>query len=83
MPDDVLRCDEPAGDVPVEGGGGEGETVQSVEREAVMEVARVGKKAPDFTANAYHEGGFKKVSLSDYEGDWVMLCFYPGDFTFV
>jgi len=80
--DDVLRCDEPAGG-PVERAGGEEETVQSVEREAVMEVARVGEKAPDFTANAYHEGGFKQVSLSDYEGDWVMLCFYPGDFTFV
>ncbi len=82
MTDDVLRCDEPAGEEPIEGGGGE-ETVQPVEKEAVMEVARVGKKAPDFTANAYHEGGFKKVSLSDYEDDWVMLCFYPGDFTFV
>lgn len=82
MPENVLRCDEPAGDVPGEGGGGE-KAVQSVEKEAVMEVARVGEKAPDFTANAYHEGGFKKVSLSDYEGDWVMLCFYPGDFTFV
>lgn len=81
VPDDVLRCDEPAGE-PVGGEGG-GEETESEEKEAAMEVARVGKKAPDFTANAYHEGEFKKVSLSDYEGDWVMLCFYPGDFTFV
>ncbi len=43
----------------------------------------VGQQAPDFTAPAYHEGGFNPVSLSDYAGKWVLLCFYPGDFTFV
>ncbi|MCI4398521.1 MAG: redoxin domain-containing protein [Acidobacteria bacterium] len=43
----------------------------------------VGKKAPDFEASAFHEGGFKNVKLSDYLGKWVLLCFYPGDFTFV
>jgi len=48
-----------------------------------MAVARVGGKAPDFTATAYFEGTFKRVSLSDYGGKWVLLCFYPGDFTFV
>jgi hypothetical protein len=45
--------------------------------------ARVGKPAPDFEANAFFEGGFKNVKLSDYRGKWVVLCFYPGDFTFV
>jgi len=48
-----------------------------------MATARVGQKAPDFRANAYIGGGFKQVSLSDYSGQWVMVCFYPGDFTFV
>jgi alkyl hydroperoxide reductase subunit AhpC len=48
-----------------------------------MEVAHVGKEAPDFEASAYHEGGFKNVKLSDYRGQWVVVCFYPGDFTFV
>lgn len=43
----------------------------------------VGKKAPDSEAPAYHEGKFKKIKLSDYLGKWVVLCFYPGDFTFV
>jgi len=43
----------------------------------------VGKEAPDFEAAAYHEGGFKKIKLSDFRGKWVFLCFYPGDFTFV
>jgi peroxiredoxin (alkyl hydroperoxide reductase subunit C) len=45
--------------------------------------ARVGQKAPDFTAPAYFKGGFTSVKLSDHLGKWVMLCFYPGDFTFV
>ena len=43
----------------------------------------VGQKAPDFTAPAYYKGSFTSVKLSDYAGKWVMLCFYPGDFTFV
>ena len=45
--------------------------------------ARVGQKAPDFTAPAYYQGGFTNVSLSDFAGKWVLVCFYPGDFTFV
>jgi len=45
--------------------------------------ARVGAKAPDFTAPAYYKGDFTRVKLSDYLGKWVLLCFYPGDFTFV
>ena len=48
-----------------------------------MAVARAGAEAPDFSGMAYYEGGFKKVSLSDYAGKWTVLCFYPGDFTFV
>lgn len=45
--------------------------------------ARVGQKAPDFQAPAYYQGKFTDVKLSDYLGKWVLLCFYPGDFTFV
>lgn len=52
-------------------------------KEAIKMAARVGQKAPDFTAPAYHKGGFTSVSLSGFAGKWVMLCFYPGDFTFV
>jgi peroxiredoxin (alkyl hydroperoxide reductase subunit C) len=44
---------------------------------------KVGKPAPDFTAAAFHKGKFFNVSLSEYLGKWVLLCFYPGDFTFV
>ena len=52
--------------------------------EARMPVARVGGQAPDFEATAYVAGeGFKNIRLSSYRGKWVVLCFYPGDFTFV
>ncbi len=44
---------------------------------------QVGKPAPDFVAPAYHKGEFTSVKLSDCLGKWVVLCFYPGDFTFV
>ena len=52
------------------------------EEESMVQV-RAGGKAPDFTAPAYHQGKFTTVKLSDYLGKWVLLCFYPGDFTFV
>jgi len=48
-----------------------------------MDVARAGGKAPDFQGMAYHNGEFKQVKLSDYRGKWTVICFYPGDFTFV
>ena len=54
------------------------------EKEGVaMSVVRVGRKAPDFEAPAYQDGKFGQVKLSDYFGKWIVLCFYPGDFTFV
>ena len=52
-------------------------------RKEVKSMVQVGKKAPDFVAPAYHKGSFVNVQLSEYLGKWVLLCFYPGDFTFV
>ncbi len=43
----------------------------------------VGRKAPDFVAPGYHKGKFVQIKLSEYLGKWTLLCFYPGDFTFV
>lgn len=54
---------------------------KSGERKMVM--VRVGGKAPDFEAPAYFKGKFTTVKLSEYLGKWVLICFYPGDFTFV
>jgi peroxiredoxin 2/4 len=44
---------------------------------------RVGHTAPDFTATAVYDQEFKTVKLSDYRGKYVVLFFYPLDFTFV
>jgi peroxiredoxin (alkyl hydroperoxide reductase subunit C) len=43
----------------------------------------VGKKVPEFKAEAFVKGDIKKISVDDYKGQWLVLCFYPGDFTFV
>jgi len=59
--------------------------VKGIPQQEVMKMhARVGQQAPDFEANAFVAGeGFKPVKLSDYKGKWIVVCFYPGDFTFV
>jgi hypothetical protein len=61
----------------------EGGEVSETQKEVFKMIARVGKPAPDFEASAFLEGGFKNIKLSDYKGKWVVVCFYPGDFTFV
>lgn len=46
---------------------------------------QVGKLAPDFEAEAYVRGESepRRVSLAEHRGKWVVLFFYPRDFTFV
>ena len=44
---------------------------------------KVGSKAPDFKMQGVFKGEFNDFSLPDYEGKWVVLFFYPLDFTFV
>src|SRR5216117_2287492 len=46
---------------------------------------RIGKPAPEFEAEAWTRGahGPKKVGLSQHRGKWVVLFFYPRDFTFI
>ncbi len=56
---------------------------KEVEKKEGMKMIRVGKPAPLFEAQAFHKGKFTNVKLEDYRGKWVLLCFYPGDFTFV
>ena len=55
----------------------------ATEKKEVKSMIQVGRKAPDFTAPGYQKGKFVNIKLSDYLGKWVLLCFYPGDFTFV
>ena len=53
------------------------------DKEVEMALARVGHEAPDFQATAFVDGGSENIKLSDYGGKWIVLCFYPGDVTFV
>ena len=70
-------------------GGPVGEEPKDVEmstkqtQKEIHTMIKVGHKAPDFTAPGYHDGDFTSIKLSEYLGKWVLLCFYPGDFTFV
>ncbi|WP_013323938.1 peroxiredoxin [Gloeothece verrucosa] len=49
----------------------------------MAESLRVGQSAPDFTATAVIDQEFKTIKLSEYRGKYVVLFFYPLDFTFV
>jgi alkyl hydroperoxide reductase subunit AhpC len=44
---------------------------------------QIGDFAPTFTTDCFYKGEMIKTSLADYKGKWVMLFFYPLDFTFV
>lgn len=85
MPAEAIGCARPTGSVvgqtPADQGSGPNGK-ESISKEIMM-TAKVGSKAPDFQAPAYHHGKFTTVQLSDYLGKWLLLCFYPGDFTFV
>ncbi len=43
----------------------------------------INSPAPKFEAQAYHNGTIKKIKLAEYQGQWVILFFYPADFTFI
>jgi peroxiredoxin (alkyl hydroperoxide reductase subunit C) len=60
-----------------------GKETEKIVKEEKKAMIQVGKKAPDFSAPAYLQGKFVNIKLSEYLGKWVLLCFYPGDFTFV
>jgi len=43
----------------------------------------IGSKLPDIEFETYQDEKIEKVKLSDYEGKWLILFFYPADFTFI
>jgi peroxiredoxin len=43
----------------------------------------IGQQVPKVSLQAYHENEIKQINLADYRGQWLLLLFYPGDFTFV
>lgn len=85
MPEELkVGCAKPTGGVVGEEPTKEESTEEiSTKEKEVKAMIKVGRKAPDFIAPAYYQGKFVNVKLSEYLGKWVLLCFYPGDFTFV
>jgi AhpC/TSA family len=83
MPEAKDSCVKPArGPIVPQSVPQESKIAASVEVKEML--ARVGQEAPDFEANAFVAGkGFLPIRLSAYKGKWTVLCFYPGDFTFV
>jgi alkyl hydroperoxide reductase subunit AhpC len=70
-------CSGPVGAAPYPVG------TESGQQQGRPPTAKVGEPAPNFTLDAVVNKEFKKVSLADYRGKWVVLFFYPLDFTFV
>ncbi|MGM5481597.1 MAG: alkyl hydroperoxide reductase subunit C [Nanobdellota archaeon] len=46
-------------------------------------MVKLNEKAPEFKAQAYTDNTFKEVSLEEYKGKFIVMFFYPADFTFV
>ena len=82
MAEESVGCARPTGG-PVGESPDENETTHQKEIKKERPMLMVGQKVPDFTAPGYQKGTFVNIKLSDYLGKWVLLCFYPGDFTFV
>ncbi len=77
-------CERPTGG-PVAESKTSSETNSTSAPKEEKKMIMVGQKAPDFSAPGYLNGKFADFKLSDYYGNgkWALLCFYPGDFTFV
>jgi NADH-dependent peroxiredoxin subunit C len=48
-----------------------------------VKMISIGSKIPDAEISAFQGKSIKKVKLSDYKGKWMVMLFYPADFTFV
>lgn len=59
------------------------EDFESLPFDDMYENAMIGRKFPDFSFDTFHAGRLKKMKLSEFKGKWVVLFFYPADFTFV
>jgi len=78
-----VGCARPTGGPVGESVEEESREVNAVIKKEVSSMIQVGKKAPDLSAPGYQRGKCMSTKLSEYLGKWVLLCFYPGDFTFV
>lgn len=48
-----------------------------------MERIKISQKIPDFRLEVYHQEKIKKIRFFDYKGKWLVILFYPADFTFI
>ncbi len=55
----------------------------SCEEMEVPLFAQIGQEIPDLEVEAFHNEEIKKIKLSYYRGKWLILFFYPKDFSFV
>jgi alkyl hydroperoxide reductase subunit AhpC len=46
-------------------------------------MVQIGEKVPEFEVPSYNCGEFENIKLGNYKGKWIVLFFYPADFTFV
>ncbi len=44
---------------------------------------KINQTIPDLELEAFHNGEIEKVKLSEHRGKWLILVFYPADFTFI
>ncbi len=51
--------------------------------DAKLSLPFIGKNLPDFTFEYFQDNNFHQAKLSDFKGKWLVLFFYPADFTFV
>lgn len=58
-------------------------TQQLSEQSLVNTLPVIGEEVKDFTLEVFHNEKQRTVKLSDYRGKWLILFFYPADFTFV
>jgi NADH-dependent peroxiredoxin subunit C len=49
----------------------------------VILMVQIGEVVEDFKTEVFHDDVIKKIKLSDFKGKWLVLLFYPADFTFV
>jgi peroxiredoxin (alkyl hydroperoxide reductase subunit C) len=54
-----------------------------IEKIVVNKLPIIGKPITDFELDTYHNDKIEKIKLSDFKGKWLILFFYPADFTFV
>ncbi len=43
----------------------------------------INSRLPELSLKAFHKGEFRDIHLGDYKGRWLLILFYPADFTFV